>query len=237
MTLLTSLVEVRTITCDRPRSEFDEQKIEEAARLIVEAEGIINPIILTRTGINSFEVVNGHFEYYAAARAKEIDLAIGETIAAYIIEEENETINKQIEIFRKPKSENITVSTVDNNYSNTAVDSLQTRLNNFETRIENRLNELKNEYTQKTKVLEKEIEFLNSKLPEQIEPLTTFNQASLTELTIKLKDILGEKRAITIADNIVKARPFKSLNEVLTNTKGLGDKYMLKIVDRWLYSQ
>ncbi len=205
MTLLTSLVEVRTITSKRSRSQFDEQEIEQAARLIVEAEGIINPIVLARTGINSFEVIQGHFEYYAAARAREIDLARAETIAAYIVEEENEAITKQIEIFRKPQSENTTVSPVDSNSPNNAVDNLQTRFNNFESRIENRLNELKSEYVQKIKKLEKEIESLNNKLPEQIEPLTTFNQASLKDLTSKLKNILGEKKANEIASNIVKA--------------------------------
>ena len=61
--------------------------------MIIAAEGIINPLILNRTGINSFAVVDGYFEYHAAARAKEIDLARGETVAAYIVEEENEVIS------------------------------------------------------------------------------------------------------------------------------------------------
>ena len=238
MALSQSLVEVRTITCDRPRSEFDEQKIEQAAQLIVEAEGIINPIIVNRTGINSFAVVNGHFEYHAAARAREINLAIGETIAAYIVEGRNEAITKQIEILRKPQSENITINTVDSNCSNTAVENLQIRLNNLETRIENQFKELKNKYEQKNQELEQKLESFNSKLPEQIEPLTTFNQANLTELTIKLKLIVrSDKKANDIAAKIEKARPFNSLNEVLSKTKGLGEKTMLKIIDRWLYSQ
>ncbi|MDJ0595408.1 MAG: hypothetical protein QNJ72_36400 [Pleurocapsa sp. MO_226.B13] len=238
MTLSQSLVEVITITSKRSRSQFGEQEIEQAAQLIVEAEGIINPIVVARTGINSFEVVNGHFEYYAAARAREIDLARAETIAAYIVEEENEAITKQIEIFRKPQSENTKVATADSNYSNNTVDNLQTRVNNLELRMENRFNELKSEYIQKTKELETEIESLKNKLPEQIEPLITFKQASLEELTIKLKPIYrSDKQANKIASNIVKARPFQSLNEVLTKTEELGEKNMLKIVDRWLYSQ
>ncbi len=238
MTLLTSLVEVKTIACDRPRSEFDEQEIEQAARSIVEAEGIINPIILSRTGINSFEVVNGHFEYYAAARAKEIDLAIGETIAAYIIDGQNEAINKQVDIFRKSqKSENTTKTTVNNN-SDIASSNLENRLNNIESRIENRLNEIIQEHEKKNKDLEQKIKSLSNKLPEKIEPLATFNQASLSELTVKLKPILSsDKKTNDIADKILQARPFESLSEVLVKTKGLGDKTMVKIIDRWLYSQ
>lgn len=231
MSLLTSLVEVRTISCDRSRSEFDEQKIEEAARLIVEAEGIINPLVLNRTGINSFEVVEGHFEYHAAARAREIDLAKAETIAAYIVEKSNETIAKQVDIFRKCPID------VDPDNLQVAVNNLQTRLNNSESRIDNRFNELKSEYTQKNKDLEAQIESFKEKLPEQIEPLATFNQADTRDLIIKLKSVLrSDTRANTIAQNVIKARPFASLTEVIDKTYGLGDKTMLKIVDSWLYS-
>ena len=238
MRLLPSLVEVKTVTSIESRSNFEEQKIEQAAQSIVAAEGIINPIVVTRTGINSFQVVDGHFEYYAAARAKEIDLAKGETIAAYIIEGENEAILKeQVAIFREPQQqENTKVIKTGTNNSNASVSNLETRLNNFELRIENRLKELKNEYTQKNKKLEAEIEFLNNKLPEQVEPLTTFNEATLIELTSKLKPILrSDKRANDIAQKIREARPFKSLTEVLEKVKGLGEKTMLRIVDSWLY--
>ena len=229
-----SLVEVKTITCNRSRSEFDAQQIEAAATAIIEAEGIINPIILTRTGINSFEVVNGHFEYYAAARAKEIDLASGETIAAYIIDGENEAIKKQINIFRATNQQ----SNEEPISPQFDTSSLETRFNNLESRIENRLNELKNEYEQKNRDLNQKIEALSNKLPEKIEPLTTFNQASLSELVIKLKPILrSDKTTSDIAEQIIKARPFESLIQVITKTKGLGEKRAIAIIDRWLYSQ
>ena len=159
-------------------------------------------------------------------------MAKAETIAAYIVEGENETIAKQVEIFRKPP-----IDPPPNNLQ-VAINNLETRLNNFESRIENRFNELKSEYTQKNQDLETALESLKNQLPEQIEPLTTFNQADLKDLTIKLKSILrSDTKANTIAQNIVKARPFTSLAEVIDKTKGLGDKTMLKIVDRWLYSQ
>ena len=226
-----SLVEVKTITCDRSRSEFNDQQIEEAAKAIVEAKGIINPIILAQTGINSFEVVNGQLEYYAAARAKEIDIASTETIAAYIIDRENEAIKTQIDIFR-------TCPVVFPEKLEIRFNNLENRFNNLESRTENRINELKQEYEQKNLYLNKKIETLNNKLPEKIEPLATFNEASLSELVIKLKPILrSDKTTNNIAEQIVKARPFESLNQVLTKTKGLGEKRAIAIIDRWLYSQ
>ena len=232
-----SLVEVKSITSEISRSKFNQQQIEEAAKAIVEAKGIINPIILTRTGINSFEVVSGHFEYHAAARAKELDLASAETIAAYIIDSEDKAIDKQINIFRNaarlPKRE-----TIDNNNSQNNTSNLEGRINNLESRIENRLNELKKEYEQKNSDLTQKIKELSDKLPEKIEPLATFNQASLSELVIKLKPILrSDTTTNNIAEKIVEARPFESLTQVITNTKGLGEKRAIAIIDRWLYSQ
>lgn len=236
MTLSSSLVEVRTVTSEEPRSNFNEQQIEEAAKLIVAAEGIINPIIVSRTGINSFQVVDGHFEYYAAARARELNLEIGEAIAAYIIDNNNEAIiEEQVAIFRKYQSPNIIAD--DNSTCNVAVNKLETRLTNIESRIENRLNELKTEYTQKNQKLEQEINSLNDKLPEKIEPLKTFNEASEIELASKLKPILrSDKKVNDIAPKIIETRPFKSLSEVVEKVNGLGDKTMLRIVDIWLYS-
>lgn len=232
-----SLVEVKSITSKISRSKFNEQQIEEAAKAIVEAKGIINPIILARTGINSFEVVNGHFEYYAAARAKEIDLASAETIAAYIIDGENKAINKQIDIFRKA-NKSLDNPTIANSNSQNHTGNLATRINNLESRFENRLNELKQEYEQKNSDLAQKIETLSDKLPEKIEPLATFNQASLSELVIKLKPILrSDTTTNNIAEKIVKARPFDSLTQVITKTKGLGEKRAIAIIDRWLYSQ
>ncbi|MGF1590612.1 MAG: ParB N-terminal domain-containing protein [Pleurocapsa sp.] len=231
MTLSPSLVEVRTIASDQPRSNFDERKIEKAAQLIIEAEGIINPIIVSRTGINSFQVLHGHLEYHAAARARELNLEIGEAIAAYIVDEENKaTIEEQVNIFREsqePKPIKGNVSNLDLEFRLTNFESrIENWLTNFESRIENRFNEL-----------EQEIDNLKHKLPEQIEPLTTFNQASKNELVIKLKPILrSDKKANDIAPKIIEARPFKSLNEVLENVKGLGDKTMLRVIDSWLYS-
>lgn len=240
MTLSTSLVEVRTLSSEQPRSNFNEQQIEEAAQLIVAAEGIINPIIVSRTGINSFQVIDGHFEYYAATRARELNLEIGEAIAAYIIEGDNEVIIKeQVAIFRKSQQSKSTqpIPTDNSISSNTVINNLENRLTNIESRIESRLNELKVEYTKKNKKLEQEIKSLNDKLPEKIEPLKTVNEASLIELASKLKPILrSDKKVNDIAPKIINARPFKSLTEVSEKVNGLGDKTMLRIVDIWLYS-
>ena len=87
--LSTLLVAVRKISSPVSRSEFSEETIETLAQLILGVEGLINPLVVRRTSIESFEVISGHLEYYAAVRAREIDLRKGEMINAFVLDEEN----------------------------------------------------------------------------------------------------------------------------------------------------
>jgi len=97
-----AIVMVEDIHSSIPRSEFSETDLNEAAQLILKMEGIITPPILLQTGIDSYTIVDGTFEYYAALRAEEIEPLKGETINAYVIESEEEkaAYEKQIKLFR-----------------------------------------------------------------------------------------------------------------------------------------
>lgn len=102
MKLQTKLVAVKRISSSMARSSFPADAIEKVANLIVNAEGIINPIILRQHSLEAYEVVDGHFEYYAAVRAKEISLLKGETVQAIILEPENEEILlEQVNMLRR----------------------------------------------------------------------------------------------------------------------------------------
>lgn len=92
MKLSTALVAVKKINSAVPRSNFSESELNRAAQLILKAEGIINPLVIRRTSLESYEVVDGDFEYHVAARAREIDPRKGEMIGAFIIDSENEEV-------------------------------------------------------------------------------------------------------------------------------------------------
>ncbi|MBD2039825.1 Rho termination factor N-terminal domain-containing protein [Microcoleus sp. FACHB-672] len=113
MKLSTSLVAVKKITSKAPNSNFLETDINQAAQLILKAGGLINPIIIRRTSITSYEVVDGHFEYYVAVKAREIDPLNGENIAAYIIEPDNEEVLlSQIKALRRREGDNLREETI-----------------------------------------------------------------------------------------------------------------------------
>jgi hypothetical protein len=109
--LLPSIILVKYVESPVPVSQFPLNEVEEAARLIVEGEGIINPLVVRRNGFDEqmnehYLVVEGHFECYAAKRARELDLRRGETINAYIIDADNENILKrQVFMFRASRTQ------------------------------------------------------------------------------------------------------------------------------------
>ncbi|WP_375477060.1 ParB N-terminal domain-containing protein [uncultured Nostoc sp.] len=239
MKLSTSLVAVKKITSSKPRSNFADDELEQAAQLILESEGVVNPIVVRRTSLQSFEVVDGDFEYYAAARAREIDIRKGEMIGVFIIESENEeTLTKQVELFRKSKAfipNHVTASSdsiefrlinMESRSSNT-----ESRVTNLESRFENRTFELQTEFKHEIKNINDRLKEIENRIPKPMEPLEALNTLGVSELTSKLRRV-GIN--IKIIEKIISERDngkFKSFSNVVDRIKGLGDKTMLKIID------
>jgi len=99
MSLLTSLVDLDNIISTVPRSQFSEAELANLAQIIIESGGLVQPIILKRTGVETCEIVEGNFEYYATLKATEIDNTQSDKVRAFIIEPEKEEIIKdQVEL-------------------------------------------------------------------------------------------------------------------------------------------
>ncbi|QMS86729.1 helix-hairpin-helix domain-containing protein [Nostoc edaphicum CCNP1411] len=239
MKLATSLVAVKKITSSKLRSIFADDELEQAARLILDSEGVINPIVVRRTSLQSYEVVDGDFEYFAAVRAREIDPRKGEMIGVFIIESENEeTLTKQVKLFRKSKAliaKNISVSSdgIESPLINTESRFINTesRMTNLESRFENRTIELQTEFRLEIKNINDRLKEIENRIPKPMEPLEALNTLSLSELTSKLRRV-GIN--IKIIEKIISERnngKFKSFSNVVDRIKGLGDKTMLKIID------
>ena len=196
--LLVSLVLVKKITSTVPRSNFADRDLEKLAQLILELGGLINPIILRRNGMDSYEIVDGDLEYYAAAKAREINPMKGETIGAFILEPENEgLLLEQVQALRKSaKTENLVenpetgflyentssqpadsiknpVSLVEvpnlvENETPQESSSLEQRLTNIEAQFASQINELKAEYAREQKVLAQSIQEIENRILQQV---------------------------------------------------------------------
>ncbi|MDZ8026470.1 MAG: hypothetical protein RMX65_019620 [Nostoc sp. DedQUE01] len=239
MKLSTSLVAIKKITSTVPRSSFADDDLEQAANLILEASGVINPIVIRRSSVNSFEVVDGHFEYHAAARAREIEPHKGEMIGVFIIESENEdTLKKQVELFRQQKADS-------SDKTSFTLKDMEQFLTNLESRFEKITKQLLEQATTNAK-LENEIKELKKQMVDKTEPIEIFKKFSQVKIASKLQNTgFNQKKASQIAEIVEIERnkeQFKSLNDVVERVKiphgknmikAISFEKMLEIVERW----
>ncbi|MCY7382240.1 MAG: chromosome partitioning protein ParB [Microcoleus sp. CAN_BIN18] len=207
-----SLVAVKKITSTVPRANFADRDLEKVAQLILELGGLINPIILRRNGMDAYEIVDGDFEYYAAAKAREIDPKKGETIGAFILEPENEQLLlEQVQALRRCAiTEDLVESPetgfFDENTSSQPADSiknpvslvesssLEQRLTNIEAQFASQINELKAEYAREQKVLAQSIQEIENRILAQVSLLV---EAGLANRINELKpELLPEKQVV-----------------------------------------
>lgn len=236
MLLSISFVPVKQITSSVPRSNFSDENLNRIAELILKSEGVINPIILRSTSLESYEVVDGHFEYYAAARAREIDRRKGEMIGAFVIESNNqEAIEQQVELLRTPNGSNALddKKSVSTNLES-RVNNTEYRMTNLESRSEKRADEVQEELRREIKNINNRLNELENKLPKPIKPLEALNNWNLAKLTSKLSRVDIKPQIIeNIFNEREKNGKYLSFSDVLARMKGkgLGDKRMIKIID------
>jgi len=231
--LSTKLVFVEEITSKSPRSEFPEDRLDELANIILDAGGIINPPILMRTSLESYEVVDGDFEYYAAVKAAEIDPRKGETIGAFIIETQNEAaLRKQAGLLRKKDSLSKTDTASDG--AGPRLTTVESRLTNMESRFDAKLNDL----TEEIQALKADVRPLKEQKTKKVEtPLDIFNATTKSNLPFIMKKAgIGGKTFAKFLKNIEaerKKRKFESLIDLKNRVTGLGQINILKIIDAW----
>jgi len=231
-----SLVDVKSITSNEPRSNFAEADLENLADIIIEAGGIIRPLVLKAIGIESYTVIDGHFEYYAAVRAREKSPREGEMVNAFVIDSKVEDlVVKQVAFFKEIDS---SIQSIKSEIETT---KLEPRLANLELRLEKQFNEFRSEFIQEKQRIDNQFKQLENLIPqkgEQSNPLSLLNSLDKEELSIKLQRsrIPGaEKLAKDIFDARRKKQKqeFEDYRDVVKSVKGLGDKTILTIIDEW----
>lgn len=256
-----SLVDVKSINSTVSRSTLSETVLDSLSDLILDCEGLLKPLVLKRTGPESYTVVDGHLEYYAAVRAKEKNPRKGEMVNAFVISPKNEEIIlKQTQLLKSFAESNTNQAVKDSPVQapiqphqeglqdlpvQTSIQpDLEARFLNIEVRIETRLNELKAEYSQNLQRIE---EMLDQKIEERVKDIESRNPKpaplleSLNNLELPLLGSRLKKAGVkqNIIDSIVKERnktpfePFINFEDVINRIKGLGDKTMIKMIDGW----
>lgn len=236
MSFAPSLVAVRKITSSISRSHFDPGAIDEAANLILSLGALVDPLIVRRIDLESFELLDGHFAYYAAVRARELDPLKGETVLAFIADETSqEAIARQAELLRSVGQKETKCGTSVPRSQEPS--ELVNRFSHFERRLEQMMNGLEQKVLQEHQNLGRRLNGLEELLPKPIEALGTFNEADRITLFERLKKSgMTEKRAKTLCQRIEEARknsPFSSLRDVVQRIDGLGADGLLKLLEAW----
>lgn len=89
MNLQPSIIRIKAVA-HKEVLGYDAEQITKLAESILEVGGSIRPLLVKRTGIESYEVIGNDIIYYAAKRAAELDSRKGSTINAYIAEDDDE---------------------------------------------------------------------------------------------------------------------------------------------------
>ncbi|MFB2834679.1 hypothetical protein [Floridanema evergladense] len=228
-----SLVDVKNITSSVPRSTFNESDLEQFAQIILDSGELIKPLILKVIGSESYSIIDGHLEYYAAVRAREKDTRKGEMVNAFVVSGESEDIvKKQVELIRSLESGDKFEKHKD--YPS----DLELRITNIELRIEKQINEFREEQAEQRRRLEDKLKHIESQTSEKNDPLLLLNTLSQEQLAIKL-----QRSRISSAEKIAKAienarqkkqnQQFEDYRDVVQSVKGLGEKTIFTIIDEW----
>jgi hypothetical protein len=224
-------------------SDFESEEIEKLARSFLTSRGNISPLIVKRVNHKDFdfEVIEGHLEFYAAKRAREIDKFF-ELIRAIILDKQNaQNILAQLDILKR----GIDKSTNNRKLSNS--DDLAGRIKNLEDNLSKSVDELREETRKQSNLINRLV-----KKPSTLSFLEHFNQSPVVELAniLDRKGGLSNTKAKTIADLIVETRQqgeFTSLFDIIERvrlkkgrinkngktSKAISQETMLKIIDSW----
>jgi len=228
------LVDVKDIESEVVRSTFDESALGELANSIIATGCLLKPLILKQLGPMKYKVLDGHFEYYAAVSANQKDTQriLSGMVSAFVVKPEVESVAvEQAHLLNKESIDVFPESNRSGSFS------LETRLGNLETRLDDSLREVRLRQNQDIQRLGEQIAQLQLQIPKRLEPLDALNTLEPDRLAIALTSVgLPTKKSQETAEKIIKERkrtPFSSLQNVVARKVGISEKTMIKIVDTW----
>ena len=223
-------VDLKEIKSDVSRSTFSEQDIEQLADSILKNDSLLRPLILKQTGIESFIVLDGHLEFYAAVRAREKNPRQAEMVNSFVISPKDEsTVNEQINFLRKsdkpiieplPKSENID------------------GVSNWITSFENRLSEMRevifqNNQSNESRFKQLETTIISKPKENLLDVINTLQKEILIQQLSRYGLPKKKVEAIYDAREQRKEKKFEGYSDVVKSTKGLGADSFISFIDAW----
>lgn len=240
-------VDVQQISSNVPSSRFDRDEIDRAARSLLATGGVVRPPILTETAPDAYEVIEGHFEYHAAARALELNPREAEMVNAFIIDSANrESAREQLEILSGRDGATTVVSDRGEKQTAIASQGLEAAFARLESEVRSTRRELDRSIEESSK-LRAELSELKEQMPSRESALEIFNKLDKVKVSQRLIATgISEGTATKIADAVIRDREenglFESLQDVIDRPKVLHgkrrqravtEKRMMQLLDNW----
>jgi DNA uptake protein ComE-like DNA-binding protein len=120
------MVDVKDIQVSTTDHNFSQTVIENLADAMLASGGLIKPVILKQVGLQSYQLIDGHLEYYAALQAKAKDPRKGEMVNAFVISPDQEDlVRQQVTVLQSAYASVNQTETVTNIPANTSPQSEQ----------------------------------------------------------------------------------------------------------------
>ena len=251
----TMFVETKRIISSIKRSAFSEEELTRFAEKLIKLEGTIRPPVVQETGMytREYEVIYGHFEYYVAVRAMELDEDRGDMTSVFLLTptdkapEKEAAILELVKLFAEKESgEEIHViqdsgenhpepsQSVDISLLLKKVEVLEKTLEQKTANLENTFNrKFDQQEVQIQQILEyvkpkKKIAEKKSISPEDVQAFLDF----LNNEQSNLRDI--DRIGPAYEKSIVKYRPYDSLDDLNSKLEGKVKGFSPKKTEYWL---
>lgn len=221
-------VDIVSVHTSASRSGFSQDEVEKLARNFLLSGGSTKPLIVRRINEEEFDVIEGHLEFYAALRAKEIDDNF-EMIQAIILDSKNEkAVIEQVDLLKEGVNsspiipDNNIIERIKNleDHLSSDINNLKDQLNN-QTELTNLENILKSQFDalKKELISEEFIQKIADRVIDGIKPKPIkLNTAS--EIELRTVPGIGPQKASDIINRIRTKGKFQNINE-LTEIKGI----------------
>lgn len=219
-------VDVKEVTSDVPRAKFSEERIQQLADSILESGGVVRPLVLKQLGIDRYALLDGHLEYYASVRAREIDPRRGEMVNAFIIasKEDEKGVIEQIQILGKTA----------NPLPPEEINSLSHWITSFEQRLsELRETSFQNQRDYDYRLRQIEAMVGTKDRGDLLNALNTLEEQELVAELLKCGIESKKVEAIYAARQKKENHRFSSYQDLIKSTKGLGEKGFVRLLDYW----
>jgi hypothetical protein len=215
-----------------------ESSIETLANTIVNLRGLLHLPVLYSLGIEEYELISGHTEFYAYLKAREFDDSLPDRLTVLVANKKNEAdIQKQLQTVA-PVSKSVKPVT---SGTNETID-----FSNLEAKLERLFgSQQKSIDSIQTTLLNK----LEQALPQPLPILMAFDRVAEPSIALQISKnlaFLGDAKVKKILALLQAAKKSgKSLTSIANvqtaltetrsgkQTKVIGDKKMLEILDRW----